>query len=133
MKRIFIWMASLTNKTEDLVFEKPKAFHQRELYLIKCTVWSVVMSEEVIGFSFLTITLGIMSLLPPAIKDKHDIWFQQNGTTAHAARAIIQLSRKIFEGRIISCGSDISWPSRSPDLTISDSFLWGYLKEIKLC
>ena len=33
----------------------------------------------------------------------------------------------MFEGRIISRGCDISWPSRSPDLTTPDFFLWGYL------
>ena len=31
--------------------------------------------------------------------------------------------------RIISRNSEISWPSRSPDLTPPDYFLWGYIKE----
>lgn len=56
------------------------------------------------------------------------MWFQQDGATAHTARATIQLLRHISEGRIISHGGDISWPSRSPDLMAPDYFLWGYLK-----
>ena len=71
----------------------------------------------------------IENFLLPAVQDKHDMWFQQDGATAHTARATIQLLRQIFEGRIISHSCDISWPSRSPDLTTPDFFLWGYLKE----
>lgn len=31
--------------------------------------------------------------------------------------------------RIISRNSEFNWPTRSPDLTAPDYFLWGYLKE----
>ncbi len=41
----------------------------------------------------------------------------------------MELLRQIFGHRIISRNSEISWPSRSPDLTPPDYFLWGYLKE----
>ena len=57
------------------------------------------------------------------------MWFQQDGATAHTARATMDLLRQIFGERIISRNSEIVWPSRSPDLTAPDYFLWGYLKE----
>ena len=38
------------------------------------------------------------------------------------------VSREIFPGRLISLRDGISWPARSPDLTLCDYFLWGYLK-----
>ena len=33
--------------------------------------------------------------------------------------------REVFEDRVISAGV---WPSRSPDLTVCDFYLWGNLK-----
>lgn len=33
-----------------------------------------------------------------------------------------------FQTRLISRLTDFNWPRRSPDLTVSDFFLWGYLK-----
>ena len=35
----------------------------------------------------------------------------------------------MFQDRIISRNSDFEWPPRSPDLTASDFWLWGYLKD----
>ena len=37
--------------------------------------------------------------------------------------------KDLFPGRLISSFGDLHWPARSPDLTASDFFLWGYLKE----
>jgi hypothetical protein len=39
------------------------------------------------------------------------------------------LLRDLFPNRLISRFSDLTWPSRSPDLTAPVYFLWGYLKE----
>jgi len=33
-----------------------------------------------------------------------------------------------FPGRVLSNRGDQDWPARSPDLTVCDFFLWGYLK-----
>ena len=55
-------------------------------------------------------------------------WFQQDGATAHTARASMNLLRENFPQKLISRFGDIPWPPRSPDLTPMD-FLWGYLKE----
>ena len=30
--------------------------------------------------------------------------------------------------RVVALGHDLEWPPRSPDLTLCDFFLWGYLK-----
>jgi hypothetical protein len=37
--------------------------------------------------------------------------------------------REIFPGRLVSLRGDVGWPARSPDLSLCDFFLWGYLKE----
>ena len=36
--------------------------------------------------------------------------------------------REMF-GTVISRFGDIAWPARSPDLTVPDFFLWGFLKD----
>ncbi|EFN86082.1 hypothetical protein EAI_03164, partial [Harpegnathos saltator] len=57
-------------------------------------------------------------------------WWQQNGATAHTARETMTLLRRAFGAeRLISLGSRFPWPSRSPDLSAADYFLWGYLKD----
>ncbi|XP_046687079.1 uncharacterized protein LOC124372712 [Homalodisca vitripennis] len=60
--------------------------------------------------------------------NRHRIWFQQDGATAHTANVVINSLRRKFRGRVISRFGDIAWPPRSPDLSICDFFLWGLLK-----
>ena len=57
-----------------------------------------------------------------------DMWFQQDGATAHTARASMTAVRQTFPQRVISSFGDVPWPPRSPDLSACDFFLWGYLK-----
>ena len=58
-----------------------------------------------------------------------DIWFQQDGATAHITQRTMRYLRELFPRHIISHCGDISWPAWSPDLAPCDFFLWGYLKE----
>ena len=55
--------------------------------------------------------------------------FQQDGATAHTARATMNLLRQHFPNHIISKIGDVRWPPCSLDLTPPDFFLWGYLKD----
>lgn len=69
------------------------------------------------------------NFLRPEVENNPELWFQQDGATAHTARPTMALLREIFGDRIIiSRFSDFNWPPRSPDLTAPDFFLWGYLK-----
>ncbi|XP_023726582.1 uncharacterized protein LOC111874931 isoform X2 [Cryptotermes secundus] len=36
----------------------------------------------------------------------------------------------LFGNHVISRNGDIAWPSRSPDLSVCDFYLWGYLKSV---
>jgi hypothetical protein len=47
------------------------------------------------------------------------IWFQQDGASAHTARASMVV--------VISLSGELPWPASSPDLSVCDYFLWGYL------
>ena len=71
------------------------------------------------------------SQLGEIFNDEHgadNVWFQQDGATAHTSRRSLSLLREMFPGHVISLRGDIGWPPRSPDLTPCDFFLWGYLK-----
>ena len=60
--------------------------------------------------------------------DQGDIWFQQDGTTAHISRTSMAVLKEHFPDRLISIRGDLKWPARSPDLSPCDFYLWGYLK-----
>jgi hypothetical protein len=57
-----------------------------------------------------------------------NVWFQQDGATAHTSRRSLGILREIFPGYVVSLSGDIRWPERSPDLTPCDFLLWGYFK-----
>ena len=59
-----------------------------------------------------------------------NVWFQQEGATAHTAWASTTVLRQNFPGYLISSRGDLHWPARSHDLSPCDYFLWGYLKSI---
>jgi len=56
-----------------------------------------------------------------------NVWFQQDGATAHSSRRSLSLQKEMFPGHVISLRGDIGWLPRSPDFTPCDFFLWGYL------
>ena len=104
--------------------ENPRTVHQRELHPMKCTVWCGVTSERVIGPYFFGDEEGVTVMvtaqryqqmienwLRPAIQDNPEIWFQQDGATAHTAHQSMALLRGLFGERLISRFSGFNWPS----------------------
>lgn len=115
------------------------ALHERPLHCEKVTVWCAVSAAVIIGPYFFedgnerAVTVNgeryrqMLQTFRGAL-NRDDMWFQQDGATAHTARDTLRLLRNFFPGRIISRFGDINWPARSPDLTAPDFFLWGHLK-----
>ncbi|GFU90726.1 putative DD41D transposase [Trichonephila clavipes] len=62
--------------------------------------------------------------------DVQELWFQQDGSICHTARARIDLLKDTFGERLISRFVPVHWPPRSCDLTPLDYFLWGYVKSL---
>ncbi|GFU23129.1 uncharacterized protein TNCV_3515711 [Trichonephila clavipes] len=62
--------------------------------------------------------------------DVKELWFQQDGSTCHTARAKIDLLKDTFGDRLVSRFGPVNWPPRSCDLTPLDYFLWGYVKSL---
>jgi len=56
------------------------------------------------------------------------IWFQQDGAAAHTTASTLECLQGYFPGRVISNGGSVGFAPRSPDLTVPDFFLWGWLK-----
>jgi hypothetical protein len=90
--------------------------------------------QRIIGPYFLNFTINsdryINRILNPFINELDDQelqhgHFQQDSATAHTAFNTMQYLRQFFGNRVISRGI---WPSRSPDLTPLDFFLFGHLK-----
>jgi hypothetical protein len=63
--------------------------------------------------------------------DPLEMWFQQDGARPHIVNSVRQYLQHAgrFGGRTIGDRLDHHWPARSPDLTVCDFFLWGYMKD----
>ena len=56
-------------------------------------------------------------------------YFQQDDATAHTVSRTLSRVHDVFDvDRTANRGSKICWPSRSPDLSPCDFYLWGKLK-----
>lgn len=124
--------------------ENPRELHEKPLHSPKVTVWCAVSTFGIIGPFFfeengVTVTVTseryinmVNTFFIPELQrrgvDLQDVWFQQDGASAHTARASMAVLRQLFPHRLISRFGDIFWPPRSPDLSVCDFFLWGYLK-----
>jgi len=71
----------------------------------------------------------LQNFLRPKLDElEEEVWFQQDGATAHTSHRSLSILREIFPDHPISLRGDIGWPARSTDLTPCDIFRWGYLK-----
>jgi len=73
-------------------------------------------------------------LSPQLNEDSEDFMFQQDGAQTHWHDRVRQFLNEILPQRWIgrTGPKDLalhSWPSRSPDMTPCDFFLWGHVKE----
>ena len=60
---------------------------------------------------------------------KNGQWFQKDGSISHISSSILLWLRQRFEDRLINMRCDVEWAPHSPDLTPSDLYLWGYMKD----
>ena len=58
-----------------------------------------------------------------------NMWIQHDGAPPYYALCSRQVMNEIFVETWIERGSPVAWSPRSPDLTSSDYFLWGFVKE----
>ena len=70
----------------------------------------------------------LQSQLNGLAADVEDVWFQQDGDTAHNAQRTIHYLRELLPKHIISLSGNIHWLTQSPNLVPCNFFLWSYLK-----
>lgn len=107
--------------------ENPRIIQEQQFYPQRVTVWCSFWAEGVIGPYFfegedgkaLTVNGNryremVTNFLWSRLErmDLQDIWFQQDGATAHTSRKTITLLQRKFSGCVISRNGDVNWPSR---------------------
>ncbi|CAF0839836.1 unnamed protein product [Rotaria sp. Silwood1] len=103
------------------------------------TVWAGIWSGGIIGPFFFRDTVTAESYLEklrdeivPAIKSRmnlEEIFYMHDGAPAHYAQSVRYFLHETFPDRWIGRRGPIEWPARSPDLTPTDYFLWGVIKD----
>ncbi|XP_030759610.1 uncharacterized protein LOC115885008 [Sitophilus oryzae] len=118
-----------------------RSFEYRTQYPQKLNIWEDILGDHLIGPFFIGGTLNAdkyLELLQNQVfsavqnfpdLDLKTVWFQQDGCPAHNAVRVKEFLSNNFPNRLISGTGDIRWPPKSPDLSPSDFFLWGYLKK----
>ncbi|GFV10744.1 DUF4817 domain-containing protein [Trichonephila clavipes] len=127
----------------------PREYTQKPLHSPKVTAWCGFTVSFIIGpFFFETqcpvngwitemvnaqcyLTLLRETVVPCLIQRGQisNVTFMQDGATSHTANLVKAFLIQTFgEDRIVSRRSRYPWPPRSPDLTLADFWLWGYLK-----
>jgi len=118
--------------------DNPHWVQEKPLHSQRVTVWCAVAEWGIIGPYFFDGTVNgeqyrqmINSFLLPELRHRRRLSrtvFQQDGATCHTATETLAILKKAFGTRLLSRSIDFAWPPRSPDMTVPDFFLWGYLK-----
>jgi hypothetical protein len=90
------------------------------------------IKNTVTGMSYLDMLMNWM--IPQLHEDSHDFIFQQDGTPDHFHLDEHHYLNANLPQRWIGHAANVDlpllrWPPRSPDLTLCDFFLWGYMKD----
>jgi len=123
----------MREQTKHAILE-PHKLHEHPLHTERVTVWCAISRIGIIGPWFFeenerAVTVNceryvsmIEVFFLPKLEEMNagEVWFQQDGTTAHTARRSINLLREHFPERLISLKGDLQWPARSPDLAPCD-------------
>ena len=78
--------------------------------------------------------IDILDICLPELLDEiplnrfRETFFQQDGAPCHNAGVVRNYLTGRFGQQWIGNNGPIHWPPRSPDLSVLDFFLWGYLK-----
>jgi hypothetical protein len=75
----------------------------------------------------------LQDVIPELLEDvplalRNDIYFQQDGAPAHNAQQVTTFLQNRFQENWIGTNGPVRWPPRSPDISVLDFFLWGYIQ-----
>ena len=119
----------------------PPELHQQPLHSRKCTAWCALSARGIIGpFWFEDEEGRAASVTQVNYRDvigkfcgrlgnnRKRAWLQQDGAPPHTARLTMMFLRDQFGAGLISNGAELQLAPHSPDLSVLDFFLWGYVK-----
>ena len=119
--------------------ENPHIVITQEMNVPGIVVWAGIWSGGLIGPFFFRDTVTGRSYLEmldekivPAIEyqmNLEEIFYMHDGAPAHYHQSVRRFLDKTFPDRWIGRRGPIEWPARSPDLTPTDFFLWGVIKD----
>ncbi|GFV66285.1 transposable element Tcb1 transposase [Trichonephila clavipes] len=142
------WLNGYVNKQNCRIWSEAntQVYVETPLHPEKLTVWCALWAGGIIGPYFFkndeghNVTVNgdryramITNFFIPELNnhDIQELWFQQDGSTCHTARATIDLLKDMFGDRLISRFGPVNWPPRSYDLTPLDYFLWVHWSNVK--
>lgn len=108
-------------------------------------VWAGIMGNTVVGPYFFDRNVSSASYLhvlqdhlPIFLENisfnlRRNMWFQQDGASAHRSDNVVEHLDDIFANRWIGLRGPVFWPPFSPDLTPLDFFVWGFVKGHVYC
>lgn len=120
--------------------ENPRLYQEYVRDSPKVTAWCGVSARKIYGPFFfnnpIVNSLSYVDMLEhffyPQLRQEnilHTVYFQQDGATPHYAFITRDSLNTAFGNKWIGRSGPIPWPPRSPDLTVPDFFLWGYVKD----
>ncbi len=123
--------------------ENPHMIQNKKTFSEKVMVWACISIHGVIGLYFYPqksrinqhlytdncLNSFFHQLESIDIENKNDFVFQHDNARPHITAKVQNHLRQKFGNNFIGVGGVTPWPARSPDLTIPDFFLWGYLKD----
>lgn len=122
-KNMHFWSTENTRAFREIKYSGRQSVH----------VWAGILNDRVIGPIFFVGNMNgnryleLIREIVPDLRNHNQVIWQQDGAPAHNVIAVTEYLNENFDfwiGRFGSC----RWPANSPDLTVLDNFLWGFLK-----
>ncbi|GFW82609.1 DUF4817 domain-containing protein [Trichonephila clavipes] len=130
------WLNGYVNKQKCRIWSEanPQVYVETPLHPEKLTIWCALWAGGILlqNDEVHNVTVNgdryramITNFFIPELNnhDVQELWFQQDGTTCHTARATIDLLKDTYGDHLISRFGPVNWPPRSCDLTPLDYFL----------
>ena len=101
-----------------------------------------MLGDQVIGPHFIEGNLNgniylnfLEEYLPLLLEDvpietRQNMWYQHDGAPPHWSTNVREYLNQTFGNHWIGRFGPENWPPRSPDLTVLDYFVWGYVKSL---
>ena len=103
--------------------------HQKKFFLSKAVIKFLTIEKENQSYQFCVDNFCsiFIKILPPITTSNY--WYINLKCSCHTSLLTREWLQTKFPDRHISRLTNFPWPSRSPDLSVSDFFVWGALKD----